>query len=82
MPQPRYTAGDLRVAVMVGYAEKASWKMDVPASSRLIDANLKEQLAKIQDSLRGEGGKVDSPVPPSARSRTGTRWWTSALTRS
>jgi hypothetical protein len=27
-------------------SEKASWKMDVPASSRVIDANLKEQLAK------------------------------------
>jgi Schlafen, AlbA_2 len=53
--------GNRRVAVMVGYAEKASWKMDVPASSRLIDANLKEQLAKIQDSLREEGGKVELP---------------------
>jgi hypothetical protein len=53
--------GKRRVVVMVGYAEKASWKMDVPASSRLIDANLREQLAKIQDSLREEGGKVELP---------------------
>ncbi len=53
--------GNHRVAVMVGYAEKASWKMDVPVSSRLIDTNLKEQLVKIQDSLREKSGKVELP---------------------
>lgn len=53
--------GKRRIAVMVGYAEKASWKMDVPVSASFIDANLKEQLAKIQDSLREDGGNVELP---------------------
>jgi len=53
--------GNHRVAVMVGYAEKVSWKMDVPVSIRLIDANLQELLAKLQDSLREENGEVELP---------------------
>jgi hypothetical protein len=58
--------GSKRVAIMVGYAERASWKMDVPLpSGGLIDAKLKEQLNKIRGSLREDNGRVE--VPGAAR---------------
>jgi len=56
--------GSTRVAIMVGYAERASWKMDVPLrSGRLIDAKLKDQLNRIQGSLREDNGRVEVPGP-------------------
>jgi hypothetical protein len=51
-----------RVAVMVGYAEHASWKMDVPLGSTAnIDAKLKEQLAKLEASLTESSGQLELP---------------------
>lgn len=42
---------------MVGYAEKASWKMQLPTSTDSVDAALRQQLEKIASSLRaGDGG--------------------------
>src|SRR5437660_10170144 len=47
---------------MVGYAERASWKMDLPfRSGSLVDAKLKEQLARILDSLREDNGRAELP---------------------
>jgi schlafen family protein len=58
--------GSKRVAIMVGYAEQASWKMDLPfRSGRPIDAKLKEQLDRIRNSLRVDDGQVE--VPGAAR---------------
>src|SRR6266404_5316994 len=58
--------GSKRVAIMVGYAELVSWKMDLPfRSGKLIDAKLKEQLNRIQGALREDDGRVE--VPGAAR---------------
>ena len=54
--------GAKQVEVMVGYAERASWKMDLPVGSMaLLDRKLDEQLDRILDSLREEGGKIEVP---------------------
>lgn len=51
------------VAVMVGYAEKASWKIDLPIPPvSLIDNRLKEELASIKSVLREERGRIEFPI--------------------
>jgi hypothetical protein len=51
--------GSRAVVVMVGYAEKASWKMDLPPPpTKLIDDRLKQQLASIERTLRENSGRV------------------------
>jgi hypothetical protein len=61
--------GDKNVAIMVGYAAKASWKMDLPfPPESAIDTQLKEQLLKIEASIREDDGIVE--VPAAARKIT------------
>jgi hypothetical protein len=54
--------GAKRAVVMVGYAMKASWKMDLPiATTALIDQKLKEELTSIADALRVQNGELELP---------------------
>jgi len=54
--------GSRRVPVMVGYAEHASWKLDMPLGSMdVIDEKLKEQVTKLGASLRESNGRLDVP---------------------
>jgi hypothetical protein len=47
---------------MVGYAEKAPWKMDLPVPpASLIDSELKDQLASIESVLWEERGSIEFP---------------------
>jgi hypothetical protein len=59
--------GSTRVAVMVGYAEKAPWKMELPTSTTAIDAALRQQLDKIAGALRQEDGRIEFGGPARRR---------------
>jgi hypothetical protein len=49
------------IAIMAGYAEKASWKLDLPVPlSALVDERLKEQVARITAALAEYGCRLDS----------------------
>jgi len=55
--------GSTSAAVMVGYAEKATWKMDLPTNTAAIDAALRLELDKIAGALRQEGGRIEFGGP-------------------
>jgi hypothetical protein len=53
-------AGSRQVAVMVGYAEKASWKMALPGPPNgIVDQELENQLKGIAGALRENNGQVE-----------------------
>ena len=51
--------GGSSLAVMVGYAERASWKMDLPIDIGAVDKALRGQLDMLLDALREDAGRVD-----------------------
>jgi len=54
--------GKVRLRFMVGYAEKASWKLDLPIpSNETIDAQLSDQLQKVVSAIREDDGKIEVP---------------------
>jgi hypothetical protein len=59
--------GGTRAAVMVGYAERASWKMELPASTAAVDAALRQQLDKIAGALRQADGRIEFGEPARKR---------------
>ena len=59
--------GSTSAAVMVGYAEKATWKMDLPTNTAAIDAALRLELDKIAGALRQEGGRIEFGGPARRR---------------
>jgi hypothetical protein len=61
------SVGGTRVAVMVGYAEKASWRMDLPTNTSAIDAALRQQLEKIAGALQQEDDRVSFGEPSRRR---------------
>ncbi|HME31190.1 MAG TPA: ATP-binding protein [Terriglobales bacterium] len=55
--------GKRRVAILVGYAVKVSWRMYFPiADFTAVDSQLKEQLAKIADVVRENNGVLEVPT--------------------
>jgi uncharacterized protein YuzE len=52
---------------MVGYAEKASWKMELPTNTTAVDAALRQQLDRIADALRQEDGRIEFGGPARRR---------------
>lgn len=55
--------GKRRVAILVGYAVKVSWRMYFPiADFGAVDSQLKEQLAKIGDVVRENNGVLEVPT--------------------
>jgi hypothetical protein len=59
--------GSTSAAVMVGYAEKATWKMDLPTNTAAIDDALRLELDKIAGALRQEGGRIEFGGPARRR---------------
>jgi hypothetical protein len=56
--------GSKPVAIVVGYAERASWKADLPAPpTALIDQELKRQLSNIERAMREPNVSRDFLVP-------------------
>jgi hypothetical protein len=53
--------GGRSVGVIVGYAEKASWKMDLPTDADAIDTALHKQLDLILGGLREANGRIEYP---------------------
>ena len=51
--------GNTRAGVMVGYAEKAPWKIELPTNTTAIDAGLRQQLDNIASALRQEDGRIE-----------------------
>lgn len=59
--------GAARLAVMVGYAERAPWKMDLPTNTAAVDAALAKELHRIAGGLRRADDRVELEM--SARRR-------------
>jgi hypothetical protein len=59
--------GSTRIAVLVGYAEKASWKIELPVDKTAIDAALRQELDRVVDALREEDGRVQFGGPARRR---------------
>jgi len=59
--------GSTRAAVMVGYAERATWKMELPTNTTSVDAALRQQLDKIAGALRQADGRIEFGDPARRR---------------
>ena len=51
--------GGTPTTIVVGYAEKASWKIDLPTDRTAIDAALHQQLDRIAGALRPTGSGLE-----------------------
>lgn len=61
------SVGGTQVAVLVGYAEKASWRIQVPNDTGAIDAGLRLDLERIGSALREEEGRIGFGGPARKR---------------
>jgi schlafen family protein len=51
--------GSARVAVLVGYAEKATWKIELPTNTPVIDNALRQEVDEIAGALRQEDDRIE-----------------------